>query len=97
MNFSSEEKARLIKEWSQSGQSAWAYAKEKGLVPQTFARWASERKKANGGFIRIHQRKITIPSVSVILIEKEDLKIKVPLATGVEDLKTIFKALGAIK
>ena len=45
MRFSEEEKSMWLSDWRQSGKSAWAYAKENGLVPQTFVRWTKTGKK----------------------------------------------------
>jgi hypothetical protein len=40
MKFSEEEKAMWLEDWRRSEKSAWAYAMENGLVPQTFVKWA---------------------------------------------------------
>jgi hypothetical protein len=47
MHFSKEEKAVRLEDWRRSGKSAWAYAKENNLIPQTFSRWIKEEKKRN--------------------------------------------------
>ncbi|MCL2130761.1 MAG: hypothetical protein FWH35_10475 [Treponema sp.] len=44
MLYRKEEKAMLLKNWKRSGKTAWAYAKENGICPQTFARWKKARK-----------------------------------------------------
>ena len=40
MNYSKEEKAMWLEDWKGSGKKAWTYAKENGLIPQTFCSWA---------------------------------------------------------
>jgi len=39
MKFSKEERGMWLKDWKQSGKSAWVYTKENGLDQQTFIRW----------------------------------------------------------
>ena len=53
MQFSTEEKAMWLEDWRQSGKSAWAYAKENGLVPQTFVRWTKLENEPNIGFVEV--------------------------------------------
>ena len=43
--FSKEEKAMWLDGWWQSGKKALMYAKENGLVPQTFISWTKRRKE----------------------------------------------------
>jgi hypothetical protein len=43
MKFSEEEKAMWLEDWRKSGKGAWAYAKENGLIPQTFVGWAKAK------------------------------------------------------
>ena len=46
MHYSKEEKTMWLKDWRQSGKSAWAYAKENNLNPQTFVNWTKAESKA---------------------------------------------------
>jgi hypothetical protein len=46
MKFSEEEKAMWLEDWGRSGKSAWVYARENGLVPQTFLKWAKAGTEA---------------------------------------------------
>ena len=43
--YSKEEKTMWLEDWKQSGKGAWLYAKENGLVPQTFVNWTKPGKK----------------------------------------------------
>ena len=44
MNYSREERAKLLEGWRESGKSISAYVKEKGLVRWTFTRWLKAGK-----------------------------------------------------
>ena len=57
MKFSTEEKAMWLEDWKKSGKSAWAYAKENGITPQTFCRWMKNETKRTSGFVEIPERK----------------------------------------
>jgi len=43
MKFSEEEKAMWLEDWRRSGKKAWTYAKENGLIPQTFVGWTKAK------------------------------------------------------
>jgi hypothetical protein len=36
MSYSQEEKAMWLEDWQKSGKKAWTYARENGLILQTF-------------------------------------------------------------
>jgi len=94
MHYSKEEKAMWLEDWQQSGMGAWAYAKENGIIPQTFAGWAKRETKGKSGFVEI-KPKVTLSSQqrSAIIIEKGDIKINIPLEASGEELGIIIKAL----
>ena len=97
MKFSESEKAQLISEWENSGKSAWAYAKEKGLCPQTFARWVKPGKKNRSRFIEIPKKTLTsIMATQTIIIEKGESRIHVPIQLGYDEFYTLFRALGTV-
>ena len=104
MQFSEEERGMWLEDWQQSGRSAWAYAKENGLNPQTFIRWTRTEPKAK---IRPGERKMSfaevpsqiVPSpqqVTEILIEKGDVKIHIPLVMGRNELRAVMEGLGGV-
>ena len=99
MFFSKEEKGMWLEDWKQSGKKAWTYAKENGLIPQTFCSWVkrAEEKKTTS-FVEI-PRKLMRPIVQSrqMVIETESLKIRIPLTICVEELQTILAALGRLK
>ena len=92
-----------LEDWRQSGKSAWAYAKENGLNPQTFVRWARaepEEKNPLGearvNFVEVPTQVMAFPSrVQEILIEKGDVKIHIPLGRG-ELLAVAERLMGAL-
>ena len=85
-----------IEDWRQSGKSAWAYAKENGLNPQTFANWtkAKHEPKERACFVEVAARIIPQPmQMPEILIEKGGMKIHIPLNIGREELCTVMEGL----
>jgi len=97
MKFSTEEKTQLLDEWGKSGKSAWAYAKEKGFCPQTFNRWVRPKKGSSRRFVELPAKKVSsIMESKVIIIEKGETKIHVPLHLGHEELHTLFRAIGTV-
>jgi transposase-like protein len=97
MKFSEEEKAMWVEDWRQSGKSAWTYAKENGLVPQTFAGWTKKETAAEPCFVEV-PAVITPPprDVREVLIEKGDVKIHVPLELGRGELSAVTEWLGGV-
>jgi len=101
MKFSEEEKAMWLEDWRQSGKSAWAYAKENGLNPQTFVNWTKTATAVKPGFVEIPVPVIA-PAVNAqaayapeVLIEKGDIKIHIPLNIGNSGLRAVIESLGA--
>ncbi|MDR0312915.1 MAG: hypothetical protein LBI14_04900 [Treponema sp.] len=96
MHFSEEEKAMRLEDWRQSGKSAWAYAKENGLVPQTFNNWVKQRKQET------EHPLVEIPAgllqstrlAGEILIEKGDMRIHIPLEPVIGELRKALSKLG---
>ena len=96
MQFSKEEKAMWLEDWKRSGKKAWAYAKENGLVPQTFVSWTKREAEAKPCFVEVPTQ-VVRPALQrhEILIEKGDVKIHIPLITGCGELRAIMEGLGA--
>ena len=94
MQFSTEEKAMWLDDWKQSGKSAWAYANENGLNPQTFSRWTKAGTESRNNFVELSPQVIQpIQYPQEILIEKGDVKIHIPLSIASKELHAIFRAL----
>ena len=94
MRFSKEEKAMRLEEWRRSGKSAFAYAKECGLVPQTFARWTKADSAVKPGFVEVPLRALsTSKNQSEILIEKGDMKIHILMTLGCNGLRAVMEGL----
>jgi len=94
MNYiSKEEKAKWLEKWRRSGKKAWTYAKENGLVPQTFCSWVKGRSKTKSGFVEIQPRVITATQSSVIIVEKGEVKIHIPLGMNSSELRVVMEGL----
>ena len=92
MNYSREEKAKWLEDWKRSGKKAWTYAKENGLVPQTFVGWTKKKAKSKHSFIEIRPQ--AFQQASMILVEKGDAKIHIPLCLSQNELRSVMEALG---
>jgi len=98
MNYSDEEKTRLLEGWKGSGKSVYAYARENELKQSTFAKWVKKEKEGKIGFVEISAHKTTANrNAFEIQIEKGDIKIQIPLTTNADELRAIFKALGIVQ
>ena len=99
MRFSEEEKRMWLGDWKSSGKKAWAYAKENGLVPQTFCCWVKKaEEKIPAGFVEVPKQLIQpIAESRQMVIETGGLKIHMPLTVCTSELQTIFAALGRLK
>ena len=93
MKFSEEEKTMWVEDWRRGGKNAWAYAKENGLVPQTFVKWT--KAEAKPCFVEV-PAVITPPPRQgpEILVEKGDVKIHIPLELGRGELRAVMEGLG---
>jgi len=96
MKISKEEKAMWLEDWRGSGKGAWAYAKENGLIPQTFCSWVKRESQGASGFVEITKKiKQSREQSSEILIEKGDIKIHIPVSVLAEDSCVIMEVLKA--
>jgi len=95
MTYSKEEKAMWLEDWAKSGKGAWTYAKENGLIPQTFVTWTKKIEKEKSGFVEIKPKSKTQERLSVILIEKGDIKIHLPFGMPSVDINTVIESLRA--
>jgi transposase-like protein len=96
MKFSGEEKTMWVEDWRRSGKSVWSYAKENGLVPQTFARWTKEEAETKPCFVEVPAVIMPPPhQPAEILIENGGMRIHIPLTIGAGELRTVIEALGA--
>ena len=95
MKISKEEKALWLEDWRQSGKSAWSYAKENGLIPQTFCGWVKREAKSAQGFVEIpaHKKPKQEQQHMTLLIEKGDIKIHIPLSVWIEYPGAVMEGL----
>ena len=91
MTYSTEEKARWLGGWKASGKKAWAYAKENGLIPQTFTSWTKKKEKTSPGFIEVHTKVKPLPSE--ITVERGDIKVRIQAGINSEQLGMVIKSL----
>jgi len=97
MPYSNEEKMMWLEDWKQSGKSAWAYAKENGLNPQTFVRWIKPKTESKACFVEVPvQVMSSFQGVQKILIEKGDVKIHIPLSLSNNELHAVMAGIGSI-
>ena len=97
MKFSGEEKAMRVEDRRRSGKNAWAYAKENGLVPQTFTRWAKEEREGEPCFVEVPAAVPPAPCrAREILVEKGDVKIHIPLELGRGELRAVIEGFGCL-
>jgi len=95
MKFSKEERTRWLEDWRRSGKNAWTYARENGLVPQTFRGWVKREAEDASGFVEIPGRiKPKLEQPREILIEKGDVKIHLPMAVWNNGLRAVIESLG---
>ena len=97
MSYSTEEKEMWLEDWKQSGKGAWAYAKENGLIPQTFFGWTKRGIKPNRSFVEVPKQVLqSTRHVQEILIEKGDMRIHIPLEPVLKELHTVIARLGQV-
>jgi hypothetical protein len=85
-----------VEDWRQSGKSAWVYAKENGLVPQTFTNWTKTRSKNKQPLVEVPAQKLqSSRHVKEIIMEKGEVKIHIPLTVDGEELQKFIVTLAA--
>jgi len=95
MSFSKEEKAMWLEDWRKSGKKAWAYAKENGLIPQTFVGWTKKDLKPADGFVEVHPKALPLLKTAMILVEKGEVRIHIPLGLSNCELRLILENIRA--
>ena len=93
MKYSKEEKAMWLEDWERSGKGAWVYAKENGLIPQTFFGWTRKRRKTTNDFVEIKAKSTIILPAAMMLIEKGDIKIQIPLGANNSEVEAVIRSL----
>jgi hypothetical protein len=96
MQYSKEEKIMWLEDWRQSGKSAWVYAKENGLVPQTFTSWTKTRSKNKQPLVEVPAQTLQCQiHHKALIIEKGEVKIHIPLTVDSEELQKFIVTLAA--
>jgi hypothetical protein len=97
MKISKEEKAMRLEAWKKSGKKAWPYAKEIGVIPQTFYRWIKGEAKKASGFVEIPSyKKPSTECPQEILIEKDGIKVHIPLSIWLEYPTAVMEGVKAL-
>src|SRR5215469_1325729 len=94
MHYSKEEKAMWLEDWKASGKKPWIYAKENGLIPQTFVGWTKKMAQAVSGFVEIRPQVLPKMQGAMMLIEKGGARIHIPLDLSSDRLRMVLGALG---
>jgi len=95
-HYSKEERAMWLEDWRQSEKSAWTYARENGIVPQTFVRWTQKGIENKNGFVKVPLPVKPKPNqVNEILIEKGEIKIHIPLCISSNEFRFVMEGLQA--
>jgi len=96
MQYSKEEKTMWLEDWRQSGKTAWVYAKENGLVPQTFTRWTKPRNKNKQLLVEVPTQILqSTRNVKEMTIEKGEVKIHIPFTVDDDELQSFIVTLAA--
>ena len=99
MKISEKEKMKWIEGWRGSCKKAWSYARENGLIPQTFCNWVKKAEENKlTGFVEVPKQLISATGqTQEIVIETGELKVHIPLTVCVAGLQKILTALGRFK
>ena len=96
MKFSTEERARLLEGWRESGKSISAYVRENGLVRWTFTKWLKAERESKPCFVEV-EAPVMAPTIPEgpreILIEKGEIKIHIPLCVWAEGSGAVMEGL----
>jgi transposase-like protein len=106
--YSVEEKAKFIAEWEKSGKSRRAFSLERGLKEQTFGKWVREEPEEGLQFVEVGRRRkksaeqvpakaVSGPRLTAVhemVVEKGDIKIRLPLGVSETGLARVIRALG---
>ena len=85
-----EEKEKLIEQWKGSGKSQCAYAKEKGINPQTFYKW-TERKKDSSSFVELKtESKWSSSNNREIILEHGETRIRIPFEISEQEMNVVI-------
>jgi transposase-like protein len=96
--YSSEEKELVVSEWKASGLSRTAYAKANGLNLTTLRNWTKEGAEGSCALVEIPEeisREAESGPVSMIVVERREIRITLPCSCGEKLLTAAIKALEA--
>jgi hypothetical protein len=90
--YTETERQEHLENWERGNLSKAAYAKLAGIYPTTFYTWTRGVGKTGEKFVEINRHLIPKTREDIV-IEKGTLTIRIPLSSGVNELKKILSAL----
>jgi type III secretory pathway component EscR len=90
--YTEKERYEHIEKWKAEDLSKAAYAKSTGIHPTTFYKWTRGQENEKQCFVEVHGEKIS-NSIQEIVIEKDNLIIRVPVSLSIKELQSIFIAV----
>lgn len=88
-----DERARIVSEWRASGQSAYQFAKGKGIVLNSLKRWASAEAE-RPAFVRLEVAAPPAPSTPAqVAIEVRGARVVVEKGFDAGLLRAVVEAL----
>ena len=89
-NYSETERLTHVEKWKNGTLSKAAYAKSAGIIPTTFYKWAQQAEIKKQRFVEIDRMNIP-KNIQDMVIEKDDVIIRLPLSTGIKELQTLLR------
>jgi transposase-like protein len=96
--YSEEDKAWLVQEWTASGKSKWAFARELGLPYQTFSKWTRKEEKEQN-FVEVGKKleaegaEAGQRTGSALVVEHGAFRVHLPAGITPQDLAVVVQAL----
>jgi transposase-like protein len=93
--YSAEEKAAWLEQWKASGKGAWVFAEENGIKGQTFSKWIKKQEGGGKQFVEIKPAWLE-PFPGEIVVEKGDIKIRLPLGMSGKEIRAVMEGTGVL-
>ncbi|MDR1398663.1 MAG: hypothetical protein LBJ41_01895 [Treponema sp.] len=93
--YTNEERQNHVAVWKTSGLARSAYAKEKGIHPATFCKWAKESEQKGQGFVELSMGASDQGNPEII-IDKGDVRIHLPSEMLERVLGAVFSRSGGL-
>ena len=94
--FTKKERQEHLEKWRKGGLSKNAYALKAGLNPRTFIGWTwLKPAEKDTDFVEIPEKAFGCFSGDIV-IEKGNIRVRLPISIGKGELQTVITALGAL-